>query len=278
MIRDYDGFLADTHVHSRFSHDSDSKLADICRAAKEKNISVVCITDHADVKPHSDLQEMAQIRQAVYREIRETACEGVELLVGIELACGGFYPDHSIFDRAAQTLLTVGQYDCVIGSVHSVGNSPTARINYAAMSKAEIIACLDRYFDAALAILEYGKPDVLAHLTYPLRYINGKFGKALDWRLLEPKIRLVLQTVIQKGVALEINTSCLGTEYDQLLPHEEIVKLYLQLGGRYLTLGSDAHKPEKLGKGFAQTIRQLKLLGVDKLYYVKKRQLIAYEI
>ena len=278
MIRDYDGFLADTHVHSRFSHDSESRMEDICRAAKEKNIGVVCITDHADVKPDSDLQEMTQIRQEVYREVRETACEGVELLVGIELACGAFYPDSSVFDKMAKTLLSVGQYDCVVGSVHSVGNSPTARINYAAMSKAEIIACLDRYFDAAIAMVEYGKPDVLAHLTYPLRYINGRFGRELDWRLLEPKVSLVLQTLIQKNVALEINTSCLGTEYDHLLPHEEIVKLYLQLGGQYLTLGSDAHKPEKLGKGFTQTIHWLKQMGVDKVYYVKKRQLIAYEI
>ena len=271
-------FLADTHIHSHFSHDSDSKMADICRAAKEKKIGVVCITDHADVKPHSDLQEMAQNRQEVYREIRETACEGVELLVGIELACGGFYPDHSIFDRAAQTLLAVGQYDCVIGSVHSVGATSTARNDYAAMSKMELVAYLDRYFDAALAMLEYGKPDVLAHLTYPLRYINGKFGKELDWRLLEPKIRLVLQTVIQNGIALEINTSCLGTEYDQLLPNEEILKLYLQMGGKLLTLGSDAHKAEKLGKGFGQTVQLLKSLGVTELQYVKKRKFHAYKI
>lgn len=271
-------FLADTHIHSHFSHDSDSKMADICRAAKEKNIGVICITDHADVKPHSDLQEMAQNRQEVYREIRETACEGVELLVGIELACGGFYPDNSIFDRATQTLLTVGQYDCVIGSVHSVGATSTARNDYAAMSKMELVAYLDRYFDAALAMLEYGKPDVLAHLTYPLRYINGKFGKELDWRLLEPKIKLVLQTVIQNGIALEINTSCLGTEYDQLLPNEDILKLYLQMGGKLLTLGSDAHKAEKLGKGFGQTVQLLKSLGVTELQYVKKRKFHAYKI
>ena len=271
-------FLADTHIHSHFSHDSESTFSEICKAAKEKNISAVCITDHADVKPNSNMQEMAQNRQEVYREIRETACEGVELLVGIELACGGFYPDNSIFDRATQTLLTVGQYDCVIGSVHSVGATSTARNDYAAMSKMELVAYLDRYFDAALAMLEYGKPDVLAHLTYPLRYINGKFGKELDWRLLEPKIRLVLQTVIQNGIALEINTSCLGTEYDQLLPNEDILKLYLQMGGKLLTLGSDAHKAEKLGKGFGQTVQLLKSMGVTELQYVKKRKFHAYKI
>ena len=278
MIREYDGFLADTHVHSRFSQDSESQFSDICRAAQEKKIGVVCITDHADVKPVSDLQRMMQTRQEVFRAVTEQSCEGVDLLVGIELACGGFYPDHTIFERVENTLLTIGHYDCVIGSVHSVGATSTARNDYSAMTQAELVGYMDRYLDAAMAMVEYGHPDILAHLTYPLRYINGKFGRNLDWQLLEPKIRQVLETVIRKGVALEINTSCLGTDYDSLLPNEQILQMYLQLGGQYLTLGSDAHKPENLGKGFTQTIQRLKQLQVERLYYVKNRQLIPYEI
>lgn len=275
-----DGFLADTHVHSRFSHDSESVISDICRAAKEKKIDAVCITDHADVKPISDMAKLVQTRKDVFQAVEEERekCNGVELLLGIELACGGFYPQNEIFDEVAQTLLAVGHYDCVIGSVHSVGPTSTARNDYSAMSKEELVGYTDRYFDAVLAMLEHGKPDVLAHLTYPLRYINGKFGRALDWRELEGKIKVILTRLIEKGIALEVNTSCLGTDYDALLPNEEILQLYLQMGGCLLTLGSDAHKPENVGKGFAQTIQRLKAMQVEELYYVKNRQLCAYKI
>lgn len=275
-----DGFLADTHVHSRFSHDSETALSDICRAAKEKKLGVVCITDHADVKPTSDMEQMAQTRRDVAQAVAEERekCDGVELLLGIELACGGFYPDHEVFHKEAQMLLDIGHYDCVIGSVHSVGSVSTARNDYSAMDRQALIGCMDRYFDAIMAMLEHGKPDVLAHLTYPLRYINGKYGKGLDWRELEGKIRGILTYLIEHGIALEVNTSCLGTDYDALLPDEEILQMYLQMGGHLLTLGSDAHKPENLGKGFAQAVQRLKAMQVEQLYYVKNRHFCAYKI
>lgn len=271
---------ADIHIHSMFSHDSESRLEDICAAAKEKGLDVICITDHADVKPTTDMAQMVQTRKDAYRAIEEMRpkCDGVELLLGIELACGGFYPNNEIFAEAAEKLLTVGTYDCVIGSVHSVGNAPTSKNDFSQMSQQELVAFLDRYFGAVLAMLEHSQPDVLAHLTYPLRYINGKFGRNFDWWILEPKIRKILEIIIQKGIALEVNTSCLGTSYDALLPHEEILQMYLQMGGYLLTLGSDAHKPENVGKGFTQTIQRLKGLGIKELYYLKKRKFYAYPI
>lgn len=271
-------FLADTHIHSRFSQDSESQLSDICRGAKEKGIGAICITDHCDVKPISDMEKLIQTRKDVFRAVTEEKPDGVELLLGIELACGGFYPQTDIFAQVEQTILRVGHYDCVIGSVHSVGPTSTARNNYENMSKEELVAYLERYFDAILAMLTYGKPDILAHLTYPLRYINGKFHKSLDWRELEDKIREIFTHLIQKGIALEINTSCLGSDYDCTMPDEDILKIYLDMGGRLLTLGSDAHKPENIGKGFDRAIQMLKAQNVDTLYYVKNRTLHPYKI
>ena len=280
MIQTGEVFLADTHVHSRFSHDSEARISDICKAAREKHIGAVCITDHADIKPHTDMEEQLRIRKDVALTVAKEKenPDGVELLLGIELACGGFYPQNDIFDRVADTLLTVGSLDCVIGSVHSVGAISTARNNYAQMNKGELLGCMDRYFDAVLAMLEYGQPDVLAHLTYPLRYINGKFERGLNWQDLEPKIKQILSWIIDKHIALEINTSCLGTYYDALMPDKDILRLYRQMGGTLLTLGSDAHKPENLAKGFQQTVAWLKTQNVTQLQYVKNRQFHPYQI
>lgn len=272
--------LVDTHVHSMFSHDSESRLEDICTAARQMGLSAVCITDHADVKPITDMDQLVQSRKDVFVAAEQIRNEnpGVELLVGIELACGGFYPNNAIFAEAEQKLLTLGPYDCVIGSVHSVGSAPTSGNNFSEMTKTELVGFLDRYFNAVLAMLENSHPDVLAHLTYPLRYINGKYSRGLDWRVMEDKIRRILGLVIQKNIALEVNTSCLGSSYDELLPNEEVLQMYLQMGGSLLTLGSDAHKPNNIGKGFDQTIQRLKKLGIKQLYYLKKRQLHSYSI
>lgn len=271
------GFLADTHIHSRFSQDSESKISDICAAAKAKNIAAICITDHADIIPGNDLQKLIQDRRDILQVAQQTETE-VELLVGIELACGGFYPQNGIFEEMEKTLLSIGHYDCVIGSVHRVGNVSTARNDYSAMSHPELLGCLSRYFDAILSMLEHSKPDILAHMTYPLRYINGKYGRQLDWRELQPRVEQILKLLIQKSIALEVNTSCLGTYYDALMPEEGILQLYLQMGGKLLTLGSDAHKPENIGKDFDKTVALLKQMGVKELQYVKNRQLRPYKI
>ena len=104
MAQIFDGFLADTHVHSMFSHDCDSPLEDICAAAKEKGIAVVCITDHADVKPITDMEKLIADRKKIPGAIEEAKKKvpGLQVLVGIELACGGYYPNNDIFAEAAQ--------------------------------------------------------------------------------------------------------------------------------------------------------------------------------
>ena len=49
--------------------------------------------------------------------------------------------------------------------------------------------------------------------------------------------------------------------YSVLMPSEEILRLYLELGGTILTIGSDSHKPEQLGAYIMDTRKRLKELG-----------------
>ena len=119
---------------------------------------------------------------------------------------------------------------------------------------------------------------MLAHLTYIFRYINGKYEKNLDWRIQEEKILRVLRTIIQRNIALEINTSCIGSSYDEWLPNKEILDMYIQMGGRLFTLGSDAHKAEKIGTGFAEVKAYLRQKGIDTLVYYKQRKPQFYKI
>ena len=45
------------------------------------------------------------------------------------------------------------------------------------------------------------------------------------------------------------------------MPSRDILKLYRELGGRILTIGSDSHKPEHLGAFVEETKLELKALG-----------------
>lgn len=269
---------ADVHIHSEYSHDSTCTVAQIYQAALEKGMDVVCITDHCDLYPTHQTQEIVDYRTQVFRGITETVKDytDVEILIGVELG-GGF-----IRPELAQQVIDSQPYDMIIGSVHGImfrgQRISTAKLDFGSIDEETMLEYLDGYLDASLYIAEKLDVDVMAHLTYIFRYINGKYGKNLSWRIQEEKIRRVLRALIQREIALEINTSCVGSAYDEWLPAKEVVDLYVEMGGRMFTLGSDAHKSEKIGNGFEAVKDYLRQKGIDTLVYYKQRKPQFYKI
>lgn len=119
---------------------------------------------------------------------------------------------------------------------------------------------------------EVGDFDVLAHLTCPLRYINGKYRRGLSIEPHRELITEILRTIIRREKALEVNTSGLHNFYGGLMPGREILAQYHAMGGRLITLGSDAHTADRLANGFDETVSLLKEIGFrDYCYYERRR-------
>ena len=271
-------FQIDTHIHSEYSHDSVCPVSEIYQAALEKGMDAVCITDHCDIYSGHDVNALLNHRKAIVEGIAEYAnnCNKVKILIGVELG-GGF-----IEPEVAQAVVCSQNYDVVIGSVHGIifrgERKSTSKFDFGSVDETTMLEYLDGYMDAAIYIAEKLDVDVLAHLTYVFRYINGKYKKNVDWRVQEEKIRRVFQALIAREIALEINTSCIGSAYDEWLPAKEIVDLYIAMGGRLFTLGSDAHKSEKIGNGFEEVKAYLRQKGIHHLMYYKNRVPHQYSI
>ena len=96
-----------------------------------------------------------------------------------------------------------------------------------------------------------------------------------------------MQTLIQKDLALEINTSGFKTPLSRQNPHEKIIEWYLALGGEMVTIGSDAHSPA-LKSGVPNAIRvfqefkdagkKLKKYGIRQYTVFEKRTPVFYDI
>ena len=72
----------------------------------------------------------------------------------------------------------------------------------------------------------------------------------------------VLKTAINMGKGIEINTS--GMKYLGFChPHIDILKRYRELGGEIITIGSDAHNPEKIASDFKAAEEILTACGYD---------------
>ena len=84
-------------------------------------------------------------------------------------------------------------------------------------------------------------------------HTEGKYPE--DYSFWRDEIDEILRLLASKGIALEINTSGLRQQIGKLMPDLAIIKRFRELGGEMVTVGSDAHKAEDVGKNILDGIR-----------------------
>ena len=269
--------IADMHTHSENSHDSVCLIEDMCLAQIEKGINVMAVTDHGDIYSYDDYDIYTPIKMAykTVKKLNEKYEDKILLLSGVEISEGFWYPQYS------KKMRELCNYDVIIGSVHCVKYKelilPYSKIDFSELTENEVYEYLDAYFNDVLTILDVEDFDILAHLTCPLRYITGKYKIEIDLEKFEEKINKILNTIIEKDIALEVNTSSYNVLND-FMPTREIIKKYFCLGGRLITIGSDAHITQNASINFEKAIEFIKETGFEFLCYYKERKPIRYEI
>lgn len=265
------GKWCDMHVHSHNSHDSKAPIKNTAETAVQRGVSIFAVTDHSDTQYYFS-GEIPQRIEASVREVRETAPQfagKVAILTGVEIG-------EMVWDEFhADELLHAHDYDVVIGSVHAVRykewSDPYSLQDLTTIPAKELRGFMDKYFDEVLETLQKLPCDIMAHLTCPLRYINGKYKLNFDIKPYEGKIETILNYIIQHGISMEVNTSGMGGENGYYMPDEWIIEKYRDMGGYLVTIGSDAHVSENIGKAFEDATALLKKLGFRHYFYYKDR-------
>jgi len=270
--------MYDTHIHTNNSPDSKQSIDTVCTTAIESGMSAISICDHAEVS----LFHMDNFHKLIANSIKEVKMaqekygDRIKILQGIEIS--EFFWD----EAKLPGFLSLADYDIILGSVHRVDciehNDSYSRVVMSDTSEENLHLFLRTYFNDMIQMIKNYDFDVLSHLTVPLRYINGKFGRGVEILMYEEMIETILRMIIEKGIALEINTSGLATPIDCCFPDKEIVKRYKELGGKLATIGSDAHTPDRIGYGFDRAKQMLKNTGFDGYYYYEKRKPIKVDI
>lgn len=260
----------DMHTHSKYSHDSECEISETINKCIEKKLYGVAITDHCDIEYYQTI-DLDKIITNSLNDIDIKKNQTIDLLKGIEIGEG-------IWNKK-RTNEIVNQYnfDVVIGSIHAVRfegyTKPYSRIDFSKMDKEIIIAYINQYFDDMLEMVVTSNIDILAHMTCPFRYIIGKYGILIDIKQFKEKIQSILKLIIDKKIALEVNTSCLNNnnQYNNLMPEKWIINMYKEMGGYLITLASDAHIAINVGNHFDDVLKVLKEIGFKNIYYYKDR-------
>ena len=270
--------ICDSHVHSDNSFDAKNSVEQLCAAAIEKGMSAITITDHceADGIRDGDNCEFGNFEKRIPKSIYETkACakkfEGqIKIYTGAEIG-QAIYAPHDI-----GRVLDLDSVDFVLGSIHNLkGVSDFYYLNY---TEENIPDYLSRYFDTVYELALWNKFDSLAHLTYPLRYIFERTDYSFNSSDYREKTDAIFKTLIKNEKALEINTSGLRKEMNRTLPDVNEIYRYRQLGGKYITIGSDAHNTEDLGKGIEAAAQTAKECGFKQYYVYENHRPRAVEL
>lgn len=265
------GMLFDGHTHTWYSHDSDSDPRAMCEAALAAGLGGISVTDHCDIEWEIDVDE--PIRKSVaHAAALAKEYEGrLRVFRGMEIGEALWAPEH------AHNVETMTEYDVIIGSVHAVRYAqfpvPFSWINFKQFSERQLRDYLSAYFRDTLDLVKLGGFDVLGHLTCVLRYVVEKYACEVDLEPVRPLIDEILTELIARSIALEVNTSS-----PNFLPDKAIVRRYYDLGGRLITLGSDAHTPDRVGKGIADAAAMLRTIGLTQAYYYDHRRAVAYDL
>jgi len=224
--------ICDMHVHSKYSCDSDIELEAYCLGAIQKGIHAICFTEHIDynVNDYGYGYYNSQEFFNTFSYLKEKYKSTLTILCGIEFAEPHLYQDKFLEYSKLP-------YDYILGSIHFWYKDmfPTRMI------KAEVSAkvCYEYYWNEVLAAVNIGGFDALAHIDFPKRYYNQLIINT-------DKLHEICNKMVQNNICLEINTSSLRKNVIESMPDKEILSMYKSCGGKYITIGSDAHNVDEL--------------------------------
>jgi len=249
----------DMHIHTKYSCDAKAELSDYCAAALERGVSTLCFTDHLDCNPCDDGYGYynAEGFFADFYAAKEQYGKQLTLLCGVEFAEPQLYP-------AELAHFCAMDYDFILGSVHFWYKDMFPSVMLREGIPLEV--CYRRYWQVLLGAVRTGGFDALAHLDFPKRY----YGDCIDPEGLLPEI---VQTLVKNGICPEINTSSLRKGCAETLPGAEILALYRECGGKYVTIGSDAHAPQDLAADNAAAQQLIKRFGFQEIIFRGRERL-----
>ena len=263
----------DYHVHTAFSDDSNYDMEQVIKDAVKLNIDELCFTDHVDYGIKKDWDEPGKMIYRIggsgepkkmalanvdYPKYYETIAklqskykDQIKIKLGLEFGM----QRHTI--HKYDSLFKCYLFDFIILSVHQI-NDQEFWTNDFQKGKTQDEYIMEYYNEILYLVKHYKNYSVLGHLDLINRY--DPLGP-YPFEKIKPILTEIFNIVINDNKGIEINTSSHRYGLTDLTPSKDILKLYKELGGTIITIGSDSHKPEHLAAYIDETKDILKELG-----------------
>jgi histidinol-phosphatase (PHP family) len=246
--------LIDYHVHTEMS-DAVGEFRDCVKVAQRKRFS-----DHFHLRKQE--YSMSRVKLIEYMEKIRALKSSIDFPVKLGLEAD-FIPG---YERKLAEMAELKNFDYVIGSVHFIDDwafdDPKRVAEY---QKWDINELYHAYFRLVQECAKSKLFDVIGHVD-----LIKKFGyrSKVD---LTSEYTDVVRAVRENDVCVEVNTGGLRAPCVEIYPARKFLELCFEEGVK-ITLGSDAHRPEDVGRDFDQALKLLKSIGFKEIVRFTDRE------
>lgn len=261
--------LIDYHIHTKRCRHASGELEEYLQEAYKKNIEEIGFSDHCPylrtIKNSVDLSTVAmplsELKDYV-RDVKKLA-KNSKIPIKLGLEVDFFKNDFRIFDY-----LNEYQFDYFIGSVHFIDDWGFDQEEFQELfKKTNPEEFYKKYFHHIQLMAQSNLFDIVGHFDLPKKF-GYLYPSNLD-KLLEKTLKIVKQ----HNMAVELNTS--GKFKANKLgyyPEPKILKKCYELDIP-LTLGSDSHVSENVGRDFVEAKKLLFSIGYKKIVRFTKHKM-----
>ena len=262
--------MHDYHVHTRLCNHAHGSMNAFVRYAVEHGFEEICFLDHLTItdSPRPMTMEVAEVPlyfQAVQR-LKRNFSDRIAVKTGLEIE---FHPQYTAlfkqivddfaFDVIGSSIHQIDGIDIVSGA----GGPDTAVPDAAIVQR--------RYLDYLEMMLAHDYFDIICHLDLP-----KKFGEVLS-PYFEDRLAGILSDATARNLAVEVNTSGFDHPAAETYPAARILTR-LKDTGIAVTIGSDAHRPEEIGRHFDRALETIRTAGFSHLAVFEGRRRSAVPI
>ena len=261
----------DFHVHE--SHSSDAPVATVegyCREAERRGIDEICFATHfiprgPDIKHGIAVEDIPEYLEEI-RTAQETT--DVQLRTGLEI---DWFPQE---ERRIEAILDEYPLDLVLGSMHYVRGIDigSRRHSPAFFLGKRIDDALEIYYEEWRKAVESGLFDVMAHPDYFRKYLGLSHSTPISWEDYGSTVYEAIDSLKSHRVGIEVNPSGWRHGIRDVYPIKGFLETANKAGVEKVTIGSDCHSWESLGKNTLKAARRLEEAGYDHLCVFEGRR------